>query len=780
MLPVPSLRGQCARNVHEGVGESGELTKAVRPGRRARRRLTKRGGQRLASLIEVAERDRLGASVVGEGARGLPDEAERVLDAGERVGIEERTVDRARAGMAEDEQMTGQVPAVHGGDVPGLERAQVARVIPVVEVAPEPLEAPQRLEGRLEPSERLEAAEPAEVARGGRRQQIEPDIRGRRAMRDDGLRILLEVIRRQVMVGGTHEGLEEAPRAARRGAEGSGVRGRQQWCRRQASWPAHPPGNQRREAPQQQERRGDHGAVRPRQGDQRPTHDDEDRRAAHAPIHAGDLAGHVRLGLRRRRPLEQAPVGQIQAAERAPDRVGHQPRLMREERDAEPDLSAGDGEALPDGAHVSPLGDPRAPGDQVGERGQQGGQGDGDEHEGRPHERPAVGQCPAGDEGQPGGGSRQCPPEIVEHLPPADERDPGRAPRVGRGSPDDPGEQLPISARPPVLPGNGNLVVRRELLEQLDVRDESGPGEDPLDEIVAQERVLRHAAGQGRGERVHVIDPFAGIRAFAEEILVHVGDRGGIWIDPGRPGEDPLEERQVAIRGHRGRDPRLKHAVSVHDAAHARVERRPVEGMGHGADQTVDGASGQMRVGVEGDHVADGGGHVGPPGEERRVVPPAQEMVQLVELPALALPTHPLAFRLIPDTSPMQYEEALTGVGSTTVAAVEARHPVDRCREEPIIFRHGLGGRVAPVGQEGEVNVTVRIGEVVDFQAIDMLLDLGLVGQKGGHHDERSRARRDTVAQFQARQGPRAQQIRDGTVDERDREVRGRDEGDKT
>src|SRR5204862_3656965 len=107
----------------------------------------------------------------------------------------------------------------------------------------------------------------------------------------------------------------------------------------------------------------------------------------------------------------------------------------------------------------------------------------------------------------------------------------------------------------------------------------------------------------------------------------------------------------------------------------------------------------------------------------------AQEMVQLVELPALALPAHPLAFRLIPDTSPMQYEEALTGVGSTTVAAVEARHPVDRCREEPIIFRHGLGGRVAPVGQEGEVNVTVRTGEVVDFQAIDMLLDLGLVGQ---------------------------------------------------
>ena len=432
MLAVPSLRGQCARDVHERVGEDGELTEAGRPGRRARRELAKRGGQRLAALVELAERDRLGGSAVAEGARGFPDEHERVLDAGEGVGIEQRTVDRARAGVAEDEQMAGEVPAVHGRHVAGLERAEVARVIPVVEVAPEALEAPHRLEGGLEPCEHVQAAEPAEVARGDRRQQIEPDIRGRRAMRDDGLRVLLEVVRRQVMVGGTHEGLEEPPRAARGGAEGPGVRGRRLWYRRQARRPTHPSGHEGREAPQQEERRGDHGAVRPRQRHQRPARDGEDRRAAHAPVHAGDLAGHVRLGLRRRRPFEQPPAGQIQAAERAPDRIAHQPCLMREERDAEGDLGTGDGEALPDGAHVSPLGDSRAVGDQVGERGQQGGQRDGDEHEDRPHERRGVGERPAGDERQPGGRSRQRPPKIVEHLPPADERDPGRLLRVRR------------------------------------------------------------------------------------------------------------------------------------------------------------------------------------------------------------------------------------------------------------------------------------------------------------------------------------------------------------
>jgi hypothetical protein len=57
----------------------------------------------------------------------------------------------------------------------------------------------------------------------------------------------------------------------------------------------------------------------------------------------------------------------------------------------------------------------------------------------------------------------------------------------------------------------------------------------------------------------------------------------------------------------------LKHAVSLDDATQCGVEHRLVERVGHGADQTVDDTSGQMRVGVEGDHVSDGGGHVGPP-----------------------------------------------------------------------------------------------------------------------------------------------------------------------
>src|SRR6185295_18324851 len=80
---------------------------------------------------------------------------------------------------------------------------------------------------------------------------------------------------------------------------------------------------------------------------------------------------------------------------------------------------------------------------------------------------------------------------------------------------------------------------------------------------------------------------------------------------------------------------------------------------------------------------------------------------------------------------------------------------------------------------EREVDVTVRIGEVVNLETADKLLDLGLAGEESGHHDERSETRRGAVAQLEARQGPRAELIGNRAIDERDREVGGRDEGDE-
>ena len=58
--------------------------------------------------------------------------------------------------------------------------------------------------------------------------------------------------------------------------------------------------------------------------------------------------------------------------------------------------------------------------------------------------------------------------------------------------------------------------------------------------------------------------------------------------------------------GHGGGHARLKHGVARDHHARPRVDFRLVQGMGRTADQLAGGVAGQLRVAVEGDHVAHG------------------------------------------------------------------------------------------------------------------------------------------------------------------------------
>ena len=79
-------------------------------------------------------------------------------------------------------------------------------------------------------------------------------------------------------------------------------------------------------------------------------------------------------------------------------------------------------------------------------------------------------------------------------------------------------------------------VVGRELLEEGDVGHQPRARENPLEEIMAQDGVLGHAAGERCLEGVHVIDALTGVGSLAEEILVDVRHRRGIGVDPARAG----------------------------------------------------------------------------------------------------------------------------------------------------------------------------------------------------------------------------------------------------
>ena len=77
---------------------------------------------------------------------------------------------------------------------------QVLCPVPVEEMALEPRELLHRAECRFQPLDGLRCSCPAEVAGGDGGEQIETHVGWRSPMRDDRLRILLEIVRRQHVV----------------------------------------------------------------------------------------------------------------------------------------------------------------------------------------------------------------------------------------------------------------------------------------------------------------------------------------------------------------------------------------------------------------------------------------------------------------------------------------------------------------------------------------------------------------------------------------------------
>ena len=106
---------------------------------------------------------------------------------------------------------------------------------------------------------------------------------------------------------------------------------------------------------------------------------------------------------------------------------------------------------------------------------------------------------------------------------------------------------LPVAARPAVLARRERQVVRRVVVDQMDVGAQSGARVRPFEQVVAQERVLGHAVLQRRLEGVDVVDALADVAAFVKEILVDVRDRRRVRIDADVPGEH-LRERRTRWR----------------------------------------------------------------------------------------------------------------------------------------------------------------------------------------------------------------------------------------
>ena len=127
-------------------------------------------------------------------------------------------------------------------------------------------------------------------------------------------------------------------------------------------------------------------------------------------------------------------------------------------------------------------------------------------------------------------------------------------------------------------------VARRVLLIELHIAQQTGPGVTPFQQIVAENPVFGQPPGQGPFECVHFIDALADERAFAEQVLVYIGNGARIRIDAGLAGAHVRIPRLVHA-GQAHRHPWLNNAVPGNDALPAFVVTRTIEWMGHGAHE---------------------------------------------------------------------------------------------------------------------------------------------------------------------------------------------------
>ena len=131
-----------------------------------------------------------------------------------------------------------------------------------------------------------------------------------------------------------------------------------------------------------------------------------------------------------------------------------------------------------------------------------------------------------------------------------------------------PPENLPVAPYPAVLAPRVGEDARGVVVHDLDVGHQRRARVESLEQIVREQRVLRHAPFERRRKGIDVVESFAREYAFAEEILVDVGHGGRVGIDAGVAGVGAREERARRAR-HRHADARLQDAVALGDASAA-------------------------------------------------------------------------------------------------------------------------------------------------------------------------------------------------------------------
>ena len=152
--------------------------------------------------------------------------------------------------------------------------------------------------------------------------------------------------------------------------------------------------------------------------------------------------------------------------------------------------------------------------------------------------------------------------------------------------------------------------------------------------------------------------------------------------------------------------------------------------------------------------------------EKRSLAPPRRSAVQVRELAALALVTHPYPLLRIPAARTVEEKEGVAGcalLGRVRGRQVLCVQVVDSLPCEPqqgLVLGQRFGGRIPKIGQQAEMQMVVPIGEEPDLQRLDQAFDAFGAGEHRRDHHQRARLRRQPPRKVHSRQGARRHEQR--------------------
>src|SRR5213594_2689340 len=97
----------------------------------------------------------------------------------------------------------------------------------------------------------------------------------------------------------------------------------------------------------------------------------------------------------------------------------------------------------------------------------------------------------------------------------------------------------------------------------------------------------------------------------------------------------------------------------------------------------------------------------------------------------------------------MQQKKPLPAAGRDSIARIEALDAVGERGEEILVAGHPFVRRVRPVREEGKVEMTSGIRQIVHLEPLDLPLDVGQTREQRGYDDEGPKLRGHALGQLE-------------------------------